>query len=159
MAEPRALTPAQARRMRVVAQGLVGSERSPVEAVRHLVAMQGQDLPAVLRAIAIRSAPGTSLADVRAAFDAGLLVRAWAMRGTLFVATPDDLATLHAATGERMRRQEWRMCTVRGIDEPTAANAAGVLRDALAPGPVRRRDLLGAWEAAGIATAGGRGYH
>lgn len=145
--------------MRLVAQGLVGSERSPVEAVRHMVALQGQDLPAVLRAIAVRSAPGTTLDDVRAAFDAGDLVRSWAMRGTLFVAAPDDLGVLHAATGERMRRQEWRMCEVRGIVQETAELAADVLVEALADGPLPRPAMLAAWEAAGISTAGGRGYH
>ncbi|GAA1426683.1 crosslink repair DNA glycosylase YcaQ family protein [Agrococcus citreus] len=124
-----------------------------------MVAMQGQDLPAVLRAIAVRSAPGTTLDDVRAAFDAGELVRSWAMRGTLFVAAPDDLAVLHAATGERMRRQEWRMCEVRGIEQAAAELAADVLVDALADGPLPRPAMLAAWEAAGISTAGGRGYH
>jgi hypothetical protein len=155
----RELTDVDARRMRLVAQGLVGSERSPADAVRHAVALQGQDLPAVLRAIAVRSAPGTTLDDVRAAFDAGELVRSWAMRGTLFVAAPDDLAVLHAATGERMRRQEWRMCEVRGIDQGIAELAADVLVDALADGPRTRPAMLAAWEAAGISTAGGRGYH
>jgi hypothetical protein len=155
----RELTDVEARRMRLVAQGLHGSERSPADAVRHMVALQGQDLPAVLRAIAVRSAPGTTLDDVRAAFDAGELVRSWAMRGTLFVAAPDDLAVLHAATGERMRRQEWRMCEVRGIEQGVAELAADVLVEALADGPLPRPAMLAAWEAAGISTAGGRGYH
>lgn len=150
--------------MRVAAHGLVtdgalGSRRSPLEAVRHAVALQGQDLPAVLRAIAVRSAPGTTLDDVRAAFDAGELVRAWAMRGTLFVAAPADLAVLHAATAERMRRQEWRMCEARGIDLATAERAADVLVAALGEGPLARPSMLRAWEAAGVPTAGGRGYH
>ncbi|MEV7527746.1 winged helix DNA-binding domain-containing protein [Agrococcus sediminis] len=159
MAAPRSLTAAQARRMRIAAQEVRGSQRAPADAVRRMVAMQGQDLPQVLRAIAIRSAPGTGLAEVRAAFDAGELVRSWAMRGTLFVATPDDLAVLHAATVDRLRPQEWRMCAARGIDAPTADAAAAVLREMLAPGPVARRALLAEWEAAGIATGGGRGYH
>lgn len=159
MAEPRSLTPAQARRSRLASQRLLGSTLSPVEVVRRFVAMQGQDLPGVLRAIAIRSAPGTTLADVRAAFDAGLLVRSWAMRGTLFVAAPDDLAVVHAATAERMRRQEWRMCTQRGIDEATAERAAAVLVAALEAGPMRRGAMLEAWAAADVGTAGGNGYH
>ncbi len=149
--------------MRVAAQGLVtdgalGSRRSPLEAVRHAVALQGQDLPAVLRAIAVRSTPGTTLDDVRAAFDEGL-VRSWAMRGTLFVAAADDLAVLHAATAERMRRQERRMCEARGIDIATAERAADVLIAALAGGPQPRAGILASWEAAGVSTAGGRGYH
>lgn len=132
---------------------------APADVVRHMVAMQGQDLRQVLRAIAIRSAPGTTIADVRAAFDRGELARSWAMRGTLFVAAPEDLAVLHAAVAGRMRRQEWRMCTDRGIDEAVAARAASTLVEFLAAGPRPRAELLAAWDAAGIDVAGGRGYH
>ncbi len=132
---------------------------TPVEVVHRMVAMQGQDLPQVLRAIAIRSAPGTTLADVRAAFDRGELVRSWAMRGTLFVSTPQDLAVLHAAVAPRMRRQEWRMCTDRDIDEAIAARAAQVLVEHLADRPRSRPSLLAVWESAGVETGGGRGYH
>lgn len=139
--------------------GAGGAARTPVDVVRRMVAMQGQDLRAVLRAIAIRSAPGTTVSDVRAAFDQGELVRAWAMRGTLFVAAPADLAALHAAVGERMRRQEWRMCTDRGIDGAIAARAAEVAHALLAEGPLARGAMLAAWRDAGIDTAEGRGYH
>ncbi|WP_404312827.1 winged helix DNA-binding domain-containing protein [Agrococcus terreus] len=156
--EPRSLTAAQARRVRLAAHGF-GADRSPAEAMRALVAMQGQDLPAVLRAIAIRSAAGTTLADVRDAFGRGELVRSWAMRGTLFATTPRDLAILHAATGERMRRQELRMLRDREVPEAVGAQAAEVAADALAAGPLARPALLAAWEAAGIATSGGHGYH
>ncbi|GEK79594.1 hypothetical protein ABA31_09450 [Agrococcus baldri] len=167
--------------MRLVAQGLAGPGRAggragagtpagaaaaagvtglaPAQVVRRFVAMQGQDLRQVLRAIAIRSAPGTTVADVRAAFDRGELVRSWAMRGTLFVATPQDLAVLHAATGERMRLREWRMCTERGIDLRLATRAAEVAVALLDAGPARRSALLAAWEEAGIGTGGGNGYH
>ncbi|WP_313715930.1 DNA glycosylase AlkZ-like family protein, partial [Arsenicicoccus bolidensis] len=181
-AQPK-LTAGEARRMRLVAQGLHrtrgargavrdadggrtdggraigGGAMTPAGVVRRMVAMQGQDLPQVLRAIAIRCAPGTTLDDVRAAFDRGELVRSWAMRGTLFVATPQDLAELHRAVGERMRRREWRLCLDRGIDEPIAARAAEALVEALADGPISRPALLAAWESAGVDTGGGRGYH
>jgi hypothetical protein len=155
----RELTVAQARRMRLVAHAFGAPGSTPARAVARMVALQGQDLPAVLRAIAIRSAPGTTLDDVRAAFDRGELVRSWAMRGTLFVATPADLAVLHAATAERMRPQELRMCEVRGIDEALIARAAAVLAERLAAGPAARSAVLAAWQSAGIATGDGRGYH
>ncbi len=145
--------------MRLVAHAFGAPGRTPAQAVARMVAVQGQDLPAVLRAIAIRSAPGTTLDDVRAAFDRGELVRSWAMRGTLFVATPADLAVLHAATAGRMRPQEWRMCAVRGIDEALADRAAEVLVGLLDAGPTARPAVLDAWQAAGIDTGGGRGYH
>lgn len=158
MAAPRSLTRTEARRARLAAHGF-GADRTPVEAMRAAVAMQGQDLPAVLRAIAVRSAPGTALADVRAAFDRGELVRSWAMRGTLFATTPADLAVLHAHTGERMARQELRHLQDREVDEATAEGALDVAERALSAGPMPRAALLAAWEAAGIGTGGGRGYH
>ncbi|WP_413316593.1 winged helix DNA-binding domain-containing protein [Agrococcus sp. 1P02AA] len=185
------LTAVEARRMRLVAQGLdrrarAGADdgsaasrgasrgssagggaggaasalgRTPTQVVRRMVAMQGQDLLQVLQAIAIRSAPGTSLDDVRAVFDRGELVRSWAMRGTLFVATPDALASLHAAVAGRMRTREWRMCLDRGIDEAAAERSAAVLVELLADAPQPRPALMAAWEAAGIDVSGGRGYH
>lgn len=148
--------------MRLVAQGLTRTSRAgraPVDAVRRMVALQGQDLRAVLRAIAVRSAPGTTLADVRAAFDQGHLVRTWIMRGTLFTTTPADLAVLLAATGERMLRQELRLCADRGVDAAVIDAARPVLLGALAEGPQRRAAVLDAWERAGVGTDGGRGYH
>ncbi len=163
--------------MRLVAQGLdrrgrAGADdsgldgaatsavaRTPTQVVRRMVAMQGQDLAQVLQAIAIRSTRGTTLDDVRAAFDRGELVRSWAMRGTLFVATPTDLATLHTAVAARMRAREWRMCLDRGIDEGTAQRSAAVLVEMLAGAPQPRPALMAAWEAAGIDVSGGRGYH
>lgn len=133
-------------------------ERTPVEVVRRMVAMQGQDLAQVLRAIAIRSAPGTTLSDVRAAFDRGELVRSWPMRGTLFVTTPDDLAALLAWTAERIRRKTAPQRLERDLDDATIERAAAVADAALAEAPRSRAAMLAAWEAAGIETGRGRGY-
>src|SRR5690554_920174 len=110
------LTAEQARRMRWRTQLLGGSALTPVEVARRAVALQSQDLPAVLRAIAIRSREGTTLADVRAAFDSGALVRSWPMRGTLFATTPGHLATLLRFTGERLHRAASRRRTELGLD-------------------------------------------
>lgn len=153
------LTAAQARRTRWHAQLLGGSTRSPIEVVDRAVALQGQDLPAVLRAIAIRSAPGTTVDDVRAAFDAGELVRSWPMRGTLFATTPAHLAALLELTGERTRRSTVLRRSQLGIPDAMIDLARETLVAALADGGLRRSDALGALERAGIATGGGVGYH
>ena len=165
----RELTKAEARRMRVVAQGLdrasragardgAATGRTPAQAVRHMVAMQGQDLPQVLRAIAIRSAPGTTLDDVRAAFDRGEIVRSWPMRGTLFAIAPDDLAVLLAWTAERIRHKSAPQRRDRGLDDATVDRARELAVAAIAEAPRTRAQLLEVWEQAGIATGGGRGY-
>ncbi|KAD4059678.1 hypothetical protein GD627_00795 [Arthrobacter yangruifuii] len=105
------LTDTQARRLRLRSHLLQGSDLAPADVVRRAVALQGQDLPAVLRAVAVRSRPGTTVQDVRDAFDSGELVRGWPMRGTLFATTPAHLAALLRFTAERpapRRRGEGR---------------------------------------------------
>lgn len=148
-----------ARRARLDAHLLGGSSLRPTEVVDRAIAMQGQDLPAVLRAIAIRSRPGTTIADVRAAFDAGELVRSWPMRGTLFATTPGHLAALLAHTADRTLRSTARRREALGLEPPTIDRAWSLLRDALLECPRRRAEALELWDAAGLAPKGGRGYH
>lgn len=153
------LTPAHARRLRWNAQLLGGSELAPADVVRRAVALQGQDLPAVLRAIAIRCRPGTKVAEVRAAFDAGELVRSWPMRGTLFATTPEQLATLLVFTAERIHQGAALRRQRLGLDDAVIAKARELLAAALAEQPLRRSEALKLWEDNGIPTAAGRGYH
>ncbi|WAP51937.1 winged helix DNA-binding domain-containing protein [Arthrobacter sp. ATA002] len=145
--------------MRVHAQLLGGSDLLPADVVNRAVALQGQDLPAVLRAVALRSRPGTTVPDVRAAFDDGGLVRSWPMRGTLFVTTPEHLATLLFFTAERVHRATARNREELGLDDRTVVRARDLLLEALQSRPLRRAEVLSLWEAAGIATTGGPGYH
>lgn len=153
------LTGAHARRTRRRAHLLDGSDLTPVEVVDRAVALQGQDLRAVLRAIAIRSAPGTTVADVIAAFDAGLLVRSWPMRSTLFATTPGRLAFLLSHTGDRIHRSMARRRAELEVDDGVIDRARGVLLEALVERPQSRADAMGLWKAAGIDTSAGRGYH
>lgn len=162
------LSPDAARRLRLRAQGLVpGAVDSPgpapVDVVRRMVALQGQDLPAVLRAIAIRSRPGTTVDDVRAAFDAGELVRGWTQRGTLFATTPRDLAALVSLTGERVLRTGRRIRDTEGLDDAVLARAEAVAREAFAAsgpdGGISRATLTDLWQWAGVPVEGQRSYH
>ncbi|WP_125775843.1 winged helix DNA-binding domain-containing protein [Antribacter gilvus] len=162
--EPALLTADAARRLRLRSQGLLtrgpdGDGPTPVEVVRRMVALQGQDLPAVLRAIAVRSRPGTTLEDVRAAFDAGDLVRGWTQRGTLFATTPHDLAALVSLTGERMTKAGTLVRTREGIDDAVVARAEAVAREALSDSAVTRATLIDLWQQAGVPIEGQRGYH
>lgn len=143
--------------MRAATQLLTGSELEPADVVQRATALQGQDLPAVLRAIALRSR--SSVAQVRAAFDAGLIVRSWPMRGTLFATTPAHLFALLHHTAARVRRATVRRRAELGIDERVIGRARDVLAEALAEGPQARAEVLDRWQRAGIATADGRGYH
>ena len=138
---------------------LGGSDLPPAAVVHRAAALQGQDLPAVLRAIAIRSRPGTTVQDVRTAFDDGALVRGWPMRGTLFATTPEQLAALLSFTAERIHRATTRRREQLGLDDATVARARDLLLAALEEHPLRRAEALALWDAAGIGTAGGPGYH
>ncbi|GAB4085631.1 winged helix DNA-binding domain-containing protein [Myceligenerans cantabricum] len=160
MSSPTVLTPDAARRLRLRAQELVPrGDLSPAAVVRRMVALQGQDLPAVLRAVAVRSRPGTTLDDVRAAFDSGQLVRGWTQRGTLFATTPRDLAALLSLTAERTKHQMRKNRADEGLDDDVARRAAAVAREALADGAVSRATLLDLWRQDGVSTEGQRGYH
>jgi uncharacterized protein YcaQ len=166
---PTELSRDAARRLRLRTQGLTppdaagSSAPSPVGVVRRMVALQGQDLPAVLRAVAVRSRAGTTVDDVRAAFDAGELVRGWTQRGTLFATTPDDLAALVSLTGERMLRAGRRTRETEGLDDAVVAHAEAVTREALgaagADGGISRAAMLELWQQAGVPVEGQRGYH
>jgi hypothetical protein len=167
---PTELSPNAARRLRLRTQSLTlpdggagTPDHSPVDVVRRMVALQGQDLPAVLRAIAVRSRQGTTLDDVRAAFDAGELVRGWTQRGTLFATTPDDLAALLSLTGERMLRAGRRVRETEGLDGDVVARAEAVAREALraspANGGIARTAMIELWQQAGVPIEGQRGYH
>ncbi|MGO1797917.1 MAG: winged helix DNA-binding domain-containing protein [Microbacterium gubbeenense] len=152
----RSFTAVEARRARWANQLLGGSDLTPTEVVDRAVALQGQDLPAVLRAIAIRSRPGTTVDDVRAAFDRGELVRSWPMRGTLFATTPAHLTNLLSLTAERIHRSTTKRRAELGLDTATINRA----REVLAPhGALTRTEVLALWTEAGLAPSGGRGYH
>jgi hypothetical protein len=125
-----------------------------------MVALQGQDLPAVLRAIAVRSRPGTSLDDVRAAFDAGQLVRGWTQRGTLFATTPRDLAGLVSLTGERVTHLGRRVREAEGLDDALVDRAEAITRELLAASEgLTRAEMIDLWQQAGVPIEGQRGYH
>jgi hypothetical protein len=145
-------------RLRLAAQGLVpGPGLGPTAIVERAVAMQGQDLSAVLQAIALRAR--ADVEEVRAAFDGGALVRSWPMRGTLFATTPRWLAALLSLTSDRIEREMARRRADLGLDQAAVDRSWSVAAERIADGPVPRAELLALWEAAGLEVAAGPGYH
>ena len=105
------LTTAEVRGLRLRAQGLSGEPGEGGQAgagggadatavVDRMFALQGQDLPGVLWSLGLRT-DGADRSAVRAAFDAGALVRTWPFRGTLPVLASADVGWVLALTGRR----------------------------------------------------------
>jgi hypothetical protein len=146
--------------LRIVAQRLAGPKADdPAAAARWLGATQAQDWPGGLLSIALRTREG-SRARVEAAFDAGEIVRAWPMRGTLHVVAAEDLGWMLALTGPRMVASAATRRAGLGLDERALAQARTVAEEALSDGRALRREELGAaWRAAGLQTTESRGSH
>ena len=102
-------------RLRVTAQGLCGgfekdqpaARANPssgaehiAETARRMLAVQGQDWRSARWALGLRS-PGTSVADVHEAFNSGLIVRSWPMRGTIHLLAAEDIGYWQASGAER----------------------------------------------------------
>lgn len=151
--------------LRILAQGLAGPSRSddPAEIARRFAASQGQDLPGVLSSLALRS--GGEIGPVLAALDAGEVVRGYPMRGTVFAVAADTLAWLTELCVEGPLRAAIARRDQLGLDDAQVERGREVLEEVAAPhsGPggrgVLRAELRSAWEASGLAWAGGRGYH
>jgi hypothetical protein len=146
--------------LRLAAQRLVGERHPTVAAtVRTMTALQGQDLPGVLCSAALRT-DGGSLTGVRAAMDAGEVVRSWPMRGTLHLVAAEDLGWMIAIGAPRVATSAARRQRELGLDDATLSKAEKVAVGALEGGrALRRKDLFAVWQAAGISTEGQRGAH
>lgn len=149
---------------RLVALGLTDPKAvRPEDAVRRLLAVQGQDLPGAAASIALRTAgPLGGHArrdDVAAAFDDGRLVRSWTMRGTLHVVAAEDLRRLLSLCAARMATVLAGRSERLGFDEADHLTARRVAEAFLAAGPAPRADLMEALRAAGLPTDRTLGYH
>jgi len=141
---------------RCAAQLLSGPPaRSPLEVVRRLLAVQGQDPRGARLAVRARSA-GLTAADVDSALtaDRSLLIT-WLNRGTLHLVTAEDYWWLHRLTAPPMTRAIARRLAQEDVAQDAADRAVSVIGSALAGhGPLTRAQLAERIEAAGVRTAG-----
>jgi len=149
-------------RLRLVSQGLLDAgERadSPADVVRGMTAMQAQDLQAALWAVGVRL-PGSGVSSVRAAIDAGTIVRSWPMRGTLHLVAPEDLSWMLELTADRLTKGIAARHRELGITWADVEKCRDLALDHLSSaGPASRTDLFGVFDAAGQPTQGQRGVH
>lgn len=147
------------RAARLAAQGLAGGFDSPAQAVERLVCVQAQDLGAAKWVLGARVA-GASEAVIDAAIEERTLLRSWPMRGTLHFVAPQLLRPILRLTAARTMQRAAKTHRDEGIDDAVHAAARRVAVRELEGGrAATREELQTAWAAAGIDTAGQRGYH
>lgn len=148
------MTPIELRRRRSAAQLLAGSERyGPADVVRHLLAVQAQDLRRARLALRARST-GLNIAEIDAALTAGILIVSWLLRGTLHLVHRDDYPTLWALTAPTTQATNRRRLAEEGVAPPDADRAVAVIEQALSGGPLRRDELVPHVADAGVRTEG-----
>lgn len=162
------LTPAEVLQLRMRAQLLSRSRddsdatRGPariVDVARYMLALQGQDWTSSRWALGVR-APGTNVADVHAAFDAGMIVRSWPMRGTVHVVAAEDIGWMQQLTSARVLRGAAKRREFLGLDDATLDRLVEVSLAALAGGArLTREQLSAAWTEAGIEWPSSWRYH
>lgn len=129
-------------RARLVAQGLVTRPyATAVETVRDFGLMQGQE-PTVFSSVALRLQQNR-MADVHRALADGELVRAYPMRGTVFLGAAADMTWLTELCSGQVRERARRNCATAGADAAAVDTIAQLLADA--PGGLTQaefRDLV-----------------
>lgn len=136
---------------RLAAHGFGGSLADPAAVVHRLTAVQAQDLPGALWAIAQRT-PAPSADAVRDALDTGALLRTHALRPTWHILGRGDLDWVQRATGPRVEKAVGTQYRAFGLDADELSRSDEVLRGAL-DGNRTRPELTAALQDAGIDTA------
>lgn len=136
-----------------------GEQSTPLEIVRWMLAIQAQDFPGAKWSVGLRQV-GLTESVVEAACDAGEIVRSWPLRGTLHLVAGEDLGWLLALTARKAVKSAAPRRAMLGITEVEVERARWIALEALAGRRVMKRDvLLSTIDAAGVSTAGQRGYH
>ncbi len=145
--------------LRLAAQWVAGPGATPIEVVRRLGALQGQDFPGAVTSVALRTVDRRRK-DVEVALDDGEIVRSWPMRGTLHLLAADDLPWMLELLCTRVLAGLTARWAQLELTEADAERAREIVHTALAGGRrMRRADLLAAIDDAGVATTGQRGAH
>lgn len=125
----------------------------------HLGAVQGQDYLYSLWALGLR-VEGATESTIEQAIADRQIIRTWPFRGTIHYVTAADARWMVRLTAGRTLRGAARRLRQLELDGATLARSRQVIIDTLlAAGPMARPDLLRAVDAAGVSTAGQRGYY
>ena len=116
--------------LRLVAQGLAGPRLdSPSAVAERLLCLQAQDYWSGLASVAVRS--DLTLAEVEAAFDSGVVVRAWPLRGTLHLLAAENLGWMRELLAPRQLAAAALREQRLGLDAQVIARAKEVVVETL----------------------------
>jgi uncharacterized protein YcaQ len=147
------MTAAVLRRRRCAAQLLAGdAAQAPDAAVRHLLAVQAQDLRAARLALRARRAAATATDVDAAVTEDRSLVVGWLLRGTLHLVAREDFAWLHGLTASLNAATCRRRLGQLGVRYDDAAPV--IVRALADEGPLTRAALAERLTAAGIRAEG-----
>ena len=145
--------------LRLAAQRIDRPLDSPADVVRHLLGVQAQDFAGAKWTVGLRTVGATDAAIEQALANRSI-VRSWPMRGTLHFTAPEDLGWMLSVTAERTMRTAAGRHTQLELTDSDFSRVTDLTRARLTGGrTIRRPDLLAAFEAEGISTAGQRGAH
>jgi hypothetical protein len=146
--------------LRLIAQRVAGPRpATATETVRHLCALQAQDLPAALAAVTLRTDPADD-GGIVGSLDRGEVVRSWPMRGTLHLVIAEDLPWMLSLTADRQIAGAARRRAQLSIDDAMLDRALEVTTAALIGGrSLSRAELMLLWEETGLLGVPQRGYH
>lgn len=141
-------------RRRLGAQALAGAPLgSPVDVVRHLGAVQSQELAAARWSVGQRS--GADDAAVLAAYDRGEILRTHVLRPTWHFVPAEDVGWMQGLTADRVRSQDRNNARRTGVDEGMVSACLRVFGTVLAGGhAMTRAELKDALTAAGVQVLG-----
>ncbi len=133
--------------------------KDAAEVVAWLGAVQGQDYPGTKWAFGLRL-PGSTEADIERAIYDGVILRTWAMRGTLHFVAPADIHWILGLVSPRPIAGNSSRYKQLELDEPTLKRSTELIVKALEDGShLSRPELFKIIEANGISTAGQRGVY
>lgn len=155
-------------RARLITQGVAaplaveaeqGTAAHAAEIAALFGATQGQDFPGVISSLAYRLGTPSAVETVFQAFEQGLLVRGYPMRGTVFLTAAEDLAWMTELCGKGPAKSAERNRPSLGLDNSHVDQAAQIIHDIAVDGGSTRAELFEAFERDGIPMGSGCGYH
>lgn len=155
-------------RSRLVTQGVAapldlganaGTPEHAQAIAARFAATQGQDFPGAISSLAYRMGTPGAVDAVRGAFNEGLIVRGYPMRGTVFITSAHDLAWITQLCGVQNLKSMERNRPNLGLDNSHVDRAEEIVHERAGSRGATRAELFEAFERAGIPMGPGNGYH